>query len=78
MENVRRRENGLPSRWQQYLELLESKGVPPRARQWYVARVDAFLHEVQPGSLRELTPEAVTGFFRNLAREGGLADWPFR
>jgi integron integrase len=78
MQSPRRTENGLSSRWQQYLELLERKGVPPRARQGYIARVETFLREVQPRALTELTPEAVTGFFQKLARQGGLADWQFR
>lgn len=77
-ENVGRRDKALPSRWQQYVELLQSKGVPQRAQRWYVARVEAFLREVKPASLRELAPEAVTGFFQKLARDGGLSDWQFR
>jgi len=78
LENVARSEKALPSRWQQYVELLERKGVPERAQRWYVARVEAFLREVKPASLRELAPEAVTGFFQKLARDGRLSDWQFR
>jgi hypothetical protein len=45
MGNVRHGENGLPSRWQQYLEVLEAKGVPQHAQQRYIARLEAFLRE---------------------------------
>jgi hypothetical protein len=67
-ESVARRDRALPSRWQQYVELLESQGVPKNARRWYVARVEAFLRAVKPAGLRELTLEAVTGFFEKLSR----------
>ena len=64
----RRRENGVPSRWEQYRELLACKGVPQKAQRWYVARVEAFLKEMRPESLRELTPEDITGYISNRFR----------
>jgi len=70
--------SGSHSHWQQYLDLLDRKGVPPAARRWYVARVEAFLHKMGGTPLRSLTSEAVTDFFDKVARKDQLADWQFR
>lgn len=73
-----RRESGRPSRWDQYVELLGRKKVPEKARRWYVARVEAFLRQVKPESLLDLSVGEVTGFFQELSRSGSLTDWQFR
>jgi integron integrase len=74
----RRRENGVPSRWDQYRELLVRKGVPQKAQRWYVARVEAFLKEMRPESLRELTREDITGYLQEVSSRRRLDDWQFR
>jgi integron integrase len=74
----RRRENGVPSRWDQYRELLVRRGVPQKAQRWYVARVEAFLKEVRPESLRELTREDITGYLQEVSSRRRLDDWQFR
>jgi integron integrase len=76
--SIIRRESGHPSRWDQYVELLEKKQVPAKARRWYVARVEDFLRQVKPASLQSLSPEQVTGYFQDLSRQGKLLDWQFR
>ena len=73
-----RRESGQPSRWDQYVELLDRKKVPEKARRWYVTRVESFLSQVKPKSLHNLSPEEITGFFQEISRSGKLADWQFR
>ena len=73
-----RRESGQPSRWDQYVELLDRKKVPEKARRWYVARVETFLNQVKPELLQNLSAGEVTGFFQEISRSGNLADWQFR
>lgn len=73
-----RRENGAPSRWDQYVDLLARKRVPDEARRWYVARVEGFLKELRPESLKELTKEQITGYFQEASTTGNLVDWQFR
>jgi hypothetical protein len=74
----RRCENGAPSRWDQYRELLARKGVPQKAQRWYVAWVEAFLKEMRPEWLRELTPEDITGYLQEVSSRRRLHDWQFR
>ena len=38
-----RRENGTPSHWDQYRELLVAKRIPEKAQRWYVTHVEQFL-----------------------------------
>ena len=76
--STKRRETGRPSRWDQYVELLEKKKVPQKARRWYVARVEDFLRQVEPESLQTLSEPQVTGYFQELSRQGRLSDWQFR
>jgi len=38
-----RREDGAPSNWDRYLDLLARRGVPEKFRCWYVRRVEDFL-----------------------------------
>ncbi len=73
-----RREDGSPSRWDQYVDLLARKRIPEKARRWYVARVEAFLRACNPVSVRALTKEQITDFFQDASRDGKLADWQFR
>lgn len=74
----RRREIGVPSRWDQYRELLLRRGVPQKAQRWYVARVEAFLKEIRPESLRELSREDITGYLQEVSSHRRLDDWQFR
>ena len=74
---VNRRESGRPSHWDQYHELLLKKKVPQEAMRWYVARVEAFLKEVQPESVRQVTAQEVNDFFDRKSRDTALEDWQF-
>ena len=76
--STKRRETGQPSRWDQYVELLEKKKVPQKARRWYVARVEDFLRRVEPESLQSLSEPQITGYFQELSRQGRLSDWQFK
>jgi integron integrase len=73
-----RRQDGAPSRWDQYVTLLERERVPEKARPHYVRFVEAFLRDVRPKSLSELSGKDVTEYFEQLSRKGDLADWQFR
>jgi hypothetical protein len=66
----RRRENGTPSRWDQYRELLVRKQVPHKAQRWYVVHVETFLKELRPNSLSQLTARQVTDYFQAISRHG--------
>ncbi len=58
-----RRESGQPSHWDQYVELLDRKKVPEKARRWYVTRVEAFLSQVKPESLQKLSSTRLWPFW---------------
>lgn len=73
-----RREDGAPSNWDRYLDLLARKGVPENARRWYVRRVEDFLKEVRPESLSRLTEGEVTGYLQQVSSRSNLVDWQFR
>jgi integron integrase len=73
-----RREDGAPSNWDRYLDLLARRGVPEKFRRWYVRRVEDFLKAVRPGSLARLSAEQVTSYLQNASGRPGLADWQFR
>jgi len=75
---ARRREDGAPSRWDQYLDLLARKQVPEKARRWYVARVETFLKDLRPESLSVLTKEQINGYLQRVSSRGELLDWQFR
>ncbi len=51
--------------------------MPQKARRWYVARVEAFLKELQPESVRQITAPEVEAFFQTMARDTRLEDWQF-
>lgn len=73
-----RREDGAPSNWDRYLDLLAHRGVPEKFRRWYVRRVEDFLKAVRPGSLAGLSAEEVTGYLQEASSRPGLADWQVR
>jgi hypothetical protein len=74
----RRREDGAPSNWDRYLNLLARKGVPETMRPWYVRRVEEFLKDVRPESLSRLTEGDVTGYLQQVSSRSRLVDWQFR
>ena len=74
----RRRENGSPSRWDQYRALLLRKRIPEKAQRWYVARVEGFLKEVRPESLPALSKDQITAYFQEVSSRGELSEWQFR
>ena len=75
---ARRRENGTPSHWDQYRELLIAKGVPVKARRWYVGHVENFLKALHPETLSQLTRQQITGYFQEVSSQGRLQNWQFR
>jgi len=56
------------SHWQQYFELLVSKGVSETARPWYVRHVEALVSAFPGRGLRSLTTEEITDYLRGLAK----------
>ena len=73
-----RRENGTPSRWEQYRELLVAKRIPQKAQRWYVTHVQDFLALVKPSSLKGLSADEITGYLRQTSRQGKWQDWQCR
>ncbi len=73
-----RREDGSPSNWDRYLDLLAHRGVPEQMRPWYVRRVEGFLKARRPVSLLQVTAEELTGYLQEVAAQAQLADWQFR
>ncbi len=73
-----RREDGSPSNWDRYLDLLAKRGVPQRFHRWYVRRVEEFLKAVRPDSLKQITADQVTGYLQQASTRQGLAGWQFR
>lgn len=73
-----RRQDGSPSRWHQYVSLLERMRVPEKARPHYVRFVEAFLKDLRPTSLSALSGKEVTDYFQGLSRKSKLTDWQFR
>jgi hypothetical protein len=73
-----RREDGAPSNWDRYLDLLAHRGVPDKMRPWYVRRVEGFLKVVRPESLSRLAAEQITGYLQQASSDSHLAEWKFR
>ncbi|MFB1501817.1 phage integrase N-terminal SAM-like domain-containing protein, partial [Thiocapsa sp. N5-Cardenillas] len=73
-----RREDGSPSNWDRYLDLLIRRQVPAKFRQWYIRRVEDFLKELKPAALSALTADQVTDYLRRMSARSDLADWQMR
>ena len=73
-----RREDGAPSNWDRYLEVLVRRGVPEKMRLWYVRRVEGFLKALRPVSLSQLTAREITGYLQQMSTPSQLPDWQFR
>ena len=73
-----RREDGSPSHWDRYLEVLARRGVSEKMRPWYVRRVEDFLKALHPVSLSRVTAEEVAGYLREVSAQAQLTDWQFR
>jgi hypothetical protein len=73
-----RREDGSPSNWDRYLDLLIRREVPAKSRQWYIRRVEDFLRDVKPTALSALTADQVTDDLRRMSARSDLADWQMR
>jgi hypothetical protein len=73
-----RREDGAPSNWDRYIELLGRRRVPENMQRWYVLRVEEFLKATQSRPLSQLTKDEVAGYFARVSSENRLADWQFR
>ncbi|MBK1646046.1 hypothetical protein CKO25_15610 [Thiocapsa imhoffii] len=70
-----RREDGAPSNWDRYLDLLIRREVPAKFRQWYVRRVEDFLKDLKPAALSALTADQVTDDLRRMSARSDLAEW---
>ena len=77
-ESIKPRQDGSPSRWDQYVAVLERERVPEKARPHYVRFVEAFLRDLRPKSLSALTGKEVTDYFKGVLSTSKLADWQFR
>ena len=73
-----RREDGSPSNWDRYLDLLIRRQVPAKFRQWYVRRVEDFLKDLKPTALSASTAEQVTDDLQRMSTRSDLADWQTR
>ncbi len=73
-----RREDGSPSNWDRYLDLLIRRQVPAKSRQWYIRRVEEFLKDLKPAGLSALTPDQVTDYLRRMSARADLADRQMR
>ena len=73
-----RREDGSPSHWDRYLEVLARRGVPEKMRPWYVRRVDGLLKALHPAFLSRVTTEEIAGYLREVSAQAQLTDWQFR
>ena len=72
-----RREDGAPSNWDRYLDLLARRGVPEKFRRWYVRRVEDLLKAVRPDSLARLSAQQVSSYLQQVLSRKGPADWQF-
>ena len=72
-----RREDGAPSNWDRYLDLLAHRGVPEKMRSWYVRQVEGFLKARRPASLAQVTAEEIAGYLQEVSAQAQLADWQF-
>ena len=72
-----RREDGAPSNWDRYLDLLARRGVPEKMRSWYVRRVEGFLKARRPASLSQVTAVEIAGYLQEVSAQAPLADWRF-
>ncbi len=70
-----RREDGSPSNWDRYLDLLIRCEVPGKFRQWYIRRVEDFLKDLKPAALSALTADQVSAYLRRMSARSDLADW---
>ena len=63
---ARRRENGRPSRWDQYRELVVQRRIPHKAHQYYVSHLKRFLGELRPSSLKNLPTDTISGYLMQI------------
>ena len=72
------REDGSPSNWDRYLDLLIRREVPAKFRPWSLRRVEDCLRDLKPTALSALTADQVTDDLRRLSARSDLADWQMR
>jgi len=66
------------SNWQKYIDLLEKKQVPERARRWYVRRIEKFLDTYSNKKLGEISASEIENYLQSLSRTEQLHDWQFK
>ena len=78
LNSRQRREDGSPSGWDRYLDLLMRERVPEKVRPWYVKRAKEFLKAMGSDILSHLTTEEVNDYFRKESASQRLNSWQFR
>ncbi len=68
----------MASNWQRYLDALQRRAVPEKARRWYVLRVEQLLRAFPGVALSALSVEDVQSYLASLSRSPSLDDWQFR
>ena len=63
--------------WQQYTDVLHSKGIRRPCDRWYVVRAEAFLRAHQGTPLKEYTGDLVKSYLAELGRNQSLKAWQF-
>ncbi|RKT44881.1 hypothetical protein [Thiocapsa rosea] len=70
-----RREDGSPSNWDHYPDLLIPRQVPAKSRQWCVRRAEDFLKDLKPASLSVPTADQITDCLGRTSSRLDLVEW---
>jgi hypothetical protein len=73
-----RNENGKPSGWDRYADLLLRNHVAEKARPWYIRHAKAFLDTMPVEKLSQLTLDDIEGWLRQTSAQRKLDAWQFR
>jgi integron integrase len=73
-----RNENGKPSGWDRYADLLLRNHVAEKARPWYIRHAKAFLDTMPVEKLSQLTLDDIEGWLRQTSARRKLDAWQFR
>ncbi|MCU7959134.1 MAG: integron integrase [gamma proteobacterium symbiont of Bathyaustriella thionipta] len=66
------------SNWQKYLDLLNQRNIPEKARRWYVFRVEQFLDAHSGIKIADIPVSAIHAYLEKLSRDMRLPAWQFR
>ncbi len=73
-----RREDGAPSRWDQYRTLLNRKRGPRKAQVWHVRHVERFSQSSPERRLGTLSKDEIDDYLRRLSSDPSYKDWQIR